>query len=86
MSVSAVTLIGEGPRSNPISIWAVSVPNAPSVSLTETSRDSCKIQWTAVQPPLNSLITGYIVLIDDGLDGPFKIGYNGDLNPSKLFA
>jgi len=86
MSVSAVTLIGEGPRSNPLSIWAVNIPNAPTVSLTETSRDSCTIEWTAVEPPINSLITGYIVYIDDGLDGPFKVGYNGDLNPSKLFA
>jgi len=32
------------------------------------------------------LITGYKVLIDDGLDGPFKIGYDGSANPSKLFA
>jgi len=42
-SISAVSLIGEGPKSNPLTIWAVSVPSAPTLQLTETSRDSCSV-------------------------------------------
>jgi len=37
-----------------------------------------------VSPPANSLITGYILYLDDGLDGEFKIAYNGRDQPSKL--
>ena len=35
-------------------------------------------------PPVNSLITGYILYIDDGLDGDYKIAYNGMDRSSKL--
>lgn len=44
----------------------------------------CQVSWTAVTPPANSLITGYIVMIDDGYDGDFTVGYNGSTNPSLL--
>jgi hypothetical protein len=30
------------------------------------------------------LITGYQVLIDDGLDGAFSVGYDGSTNPSRV--
>lgn len=32
------------------------------------------------------MITGYIVLIDDGLDGNYKVGYDGSSNPSLLYT
>lgn len=86
ITVSAVSVIGEGPKSNPLIIWAVDVPTAPVLSLTDTSRSSCSVQWTAVNSPLNSLITGYVVYIDDGLDGNFVVGYDGKSNPSKIFT
>ena len=35
-------------------------------------------------PPTNSLITGYVILIDDGRDGDYSVGYNGANNPSIL--
>lgn len=44
------------------------------------------MQWSAVSPPQDSLITGYIVLIDDGLDGLFTVGYDGTSNPSQVYA
>lgn len=81
-----MSLIGEGPKSNPLTIWAINVPSAPTLTLTDTSRDSCSLEWTAVSPPTNSLITGYLVMIDDGLDGDFQIGYDGSTNPSKVFS
>lgn len=31
VSISAFTNIGEGPKSNPLTIWAVSVPSAPAI-------------------------------------------------------
>lgn len=86
VSIASVTLIGEGPKSNPLTIWSVEVPSAPSIQIIDTSRSSCSVQWTSVVPPYPTLITGYIVMIDDGLDGAFSIGYNGLSNPSKFEA
>jgi len=86
ISITAVSLIGEGPKSNPLTIWAINVPSSPILTLSDTTRDSCSLQWTAVPPPTNSLITGYIVKIDDGLDGDFTIGYDGSTNPSKVYT
>jgi len=52
--------------------------------LTATSRDSCSVTWAAVAPPANSLITGYVLLIDDGKGGNFRVAYDGNNNPSVL--
>ena len=35
-----------------------------------------------MSPPINSLISGYVVLIDDGLGGDYTMAYDGRLNPS----
>ena len=86
VTISAESLIGEGPQSNPLTIWAVDLPSAPTLSLVDTGRDFCSVQWTAEPAPENSLITGYKVLIDDGYDGDFSIAYDGSSNPSKLDA
>lgn len=67
-------------------MWAISPPASSVLELTDTARDSCTIQWSAVAPPAHSLITGYIVYIDDGLDGDFSVGYDGSTNPSLVFA
>lgn len=82
ITISSVSSIGEGSRTNPLTIWAVSPPAASVIELTDTARDSCTVQWAAVAPPANSLITGYMVYIDDGLDGDFSVGYDGSTNPS----
>lgn len=82
--VSSETTIGEGAQSNPLTIWAIDLPSAPVMTRTDTSRDSCSVKWTAVSPPANSLITGYILYLDDGLDGDFEIAYDGRDHPSKL--
>jgi len=36
--------------------------------------------------PANSVITGYVVLIDDGLHGSFRVGYDSSRDPSKTNA
>ena len=82
ISIAAFSAIGEGAKSNPLTIWAINVPDAPTLTLTDTSRDSCSVQWTTVTPPANSLITGYVLEVDDGLDGEYSIAYNGRDNPS----
>jgi len=84
MTVSAVSVIGEGPKSNPLQIWAVNTPSAPLLSLSDTARSSCSVYWSAVSPPSNSLITGYRLYIDDGLDGDYQIAYDGTDKPSVL--
>jgi hypothetical protein len=84
--VSSESLIGEGELSNPLLIWAVDLPAATTLTLTDTSRSSCSVQWSAVAPPANTLITGYQVLIDDGLGGDFSVAYDGKTNPSLLSA
>jgi hypothetical protein len=81
-----VSIIGEGPKSNPLNIWAIDLPSATELTLTDTSRDSCSVEWNSVTAPENSLITGYQVLIDDGLDGLFSVGYDGSANPSQVNA
>lgn len=43
ISISAVSLIGEGAQSNPLVIWAINLPSASTLSLTDTSRDSCSV-------------------------------------------
>ena len=68
----------------PLSIWSIDVPTAPTLSLTDTGRDFCAVAWTSVTPPANSLITGYILYVDDGLDNEFKIAYDGPNYPSTF--
>lgn len=64
--------------------WAIDTPGAPTVSVIGTTRDSCQVSWSAVTPPANSLITGYVILIDDGHGGSYSVAYNGRNNPSVL--
>ena len=52
--------------------------------MTSTTRDSCLINWSAVTPPAHSLITGYILLIDDGKGGAYRVAYDGTNNPSLV--
>jgi hypothetical protein len=81
-SVSAVTMIGEGAKSLTSTFWALDVPSAPTVSVTGTSRDSCSVAWAAVAAPTGSQISGYRILIDDGLGGDFIVAFDSSLNPS----
>jgi len=43
ITISAVSVIGEGPKSNPLTIWAIDIPNSPTLSLTDTNRSSCTV-------------------------------------------
>jgi hypothetical protein len=43
VSITSVTLIGEGPKSNPLTIWAVDVPSATTLLVTDTTRDTCSV-------------------------------------------
>jgi hypothetical protein len=87
ISISSVTEIGESEASSLATlIWAVETPPAPVIQVTDTSRDSCSVQWSSVAPPAGSLVTGYVVLIDDGLYGAFRIAYDGRTDPSKFDA
>ena len=87
ISIAAVSLVGESElKSLATTMWAVTTPTAPTLSINATSRDSCSIQWTAVTPPTDTLITGYVVLIDDGLSGPFNIAHDASTDPARLNA
>lgn len=67
ISITSFGLIGESDiKSLATLIWAIETPSAPTISVTGTSRDSCTISWSAVTPPSDSIITGYMLLIDDG--------------------
>jgi hypothetical protein len=67
-------------------MWAIETPEAPVLSITDTSRDSCSVAWTALTPPTDSLITGYVLLIDDGASGEFREAYDGRTKPSTVHA
>ena len=82
--MSSVTAIGEGQRSLTKLLWAINTPTAPSLGVTSTTRDSCLINWSAVTPPAHSLITGYVLLIDDGKGGAYRVAYDGTNNPSLV--
>ena len=82
VAISAFSIIGEGAKSLDSLFWAIDTPTAPILSVLKTSRDSCTMSWTAVPPPAFSLITGYILMIDDGLGGDFTVAYDGSVNPS----
>jgi hypothetical protein len=63
------------------------VPDEPVLSVSETSRDSCKVEWSSVVAPAFSSIHGYIVKIDNGTGNEvYTTVYDGSLNPSKLFT
>lgn len=87
ISIGAVSLIGESElRSLPTIIWAVTKPTAPTLSIDATTRDSCSVRWSAVTPPTDTLITGYVILIDDGLSGEFRIAHDSSKDPARLNA
>ena len=87
ISIQTVSLIGESEiRSLASLIWAIETPSAPVIEVTDTTRDSCSVSWTPLAPPTGSLINGYVILIDDGLAGPFRVAYDGHTNPSTFDA
>ena len=86
-AVSAESTIGEGSVSQSRTYYAVDVPSAPSLSVQDSTRDTCTVSWTEVTPPTSTVIEGYVILINDGLDGDdFAVAYNGEFNPSKFSA
>ena len=86
-SISAESSIGEGSTSQVRSYYAVDTPTAPTLTVSNSTRDTCSVSWTAVSPPTSTVIEGYIILINDGLDGnAFTIAYNGKYNPSQFQA
>lgn len=65
--------------------WAIDVPSKPVLTLIDQQRDSCTFDWLEVSAPTDSVITGYVLLVDDGLgSNEFVIGYDGSNNPSKF--
>jgi hypothetical protein len=91
ISIASVSVIGESAMRSPATlIWAVETPTAPVIQVTGTTRDSCSFSWDPVSPPTvpagaeSALITGYVILIDDGLAGLFRVAYDGSTDPSKF--
>jgi len=86
-SISAETAIGEGLASYSSTFYAVDTPGSPTLTVESSTRDTCTVSWPAVTPPTGTIIEGYVLLINDGLDGDiFTQAYNGKFNPSKLSA
>lgn len=86
-SISSETEIGEGIQSYTATFYAVDLPSAPTLTVYNSTRDTCMISWNQVTPPANTVIQGYVVLINDGLGGDtYSIGYNGKLDSGQLTA
>jgi hypothetical protein len=66
-AISSVSNIGEGDLGFSSTFYAIDTPSAPVISVDTSSRDSCSVSWAQVAAPLNSVITGYVIEIDDGL-------------------
>jgi hypothetical protein len=87
ISISAMTAIGESElRSLATTMWAVDPAPATTISVTGASRDSCSVLWTPVVDPSGQLVTGYVILVDDGRDGHFRVAHDGSTNPSVFEA
>jgi len=84
ITITAVTDVGEGIESLPATFWAVDVPTGPTFTVTGTTRDSCTFTWSSVAAPTNSVINGYVLLMDNGAGSEFSVAYNGATNPSVL--
>ena len=53
--------------------------------MISSTRDTCTVSWTQVVPPANTIIQGYVIQINDGLDrDTYATVYNGRLNSSTL--
>lgn len=66
-AISSVSNIGEGSLSYSSTFFAIDTPAAPVLLVSTSTRDSCSLSWNQVAAPTNSVITGYVILIDDGL-------------------
>jgi hypothetical protein len=87
ISVSAVSEIGESElQSLATRMLAVELPPAPDVAITGSSRDSCHVSWSAVTAPAGTSITGYVILVDDGRNGDFRVAHDGATNPAVFEA
>ena len=84
IQISAVNAIGEGLKSPSSVFYAVDIPSAATLSISETSTDSCTVTWTAVSPPSNSIITGYLIQYDDNQGNGYLSACDYRTNPSLL--
>ncbi len=86
-AISAETDIGEGLKSHSKTFYAVDIPSVPTLSVTASTRDTCTITWSEVSPPANTVIQGYVLMINDGLESDtYSIAYNGQHNPATFKA
>jgi hypothetical protein len=74
--VSALNILGESLTSDSIFVYAASMPEAPvnPPSVVEFDQTSITVALTPIATGSLSggtPVTGYIVMIDDGLGGPF---------------
>ena len=60
-------------------------PSAPSKVETASTTTSITIAWSAVTSADSVPITGYLVFMDDGLNGNFKQVYDGRNKPLQLY-
>ncbi len=84
VQVSAINSIGEGDKSQSAVFYAVDVPSAPTLTLTNVQADSCMVNWTAVTAPTSTLITGYVVKYDNYGGSGYVTGCDYSTNPSQL--
>ena len=74
--VSAVNFVGEGEITDAIAVIAADLPAAPTNPPQQTLITETSISLTIAEVPTNanggSIITGYLVEIDDGMGGDFR--------------
>lgn len=53
-------------------------PSTPTKVEEDSSITSIKVSWAASADLDNVLITGYLLYMDNGINGPFTVVYNGE--------
>jgi len=84
IQIAAVNVIGEGAKSQSSLFYAVDIPTAPTLTVSDAQTDSCTVTWGAVTPPANTVITGYQIYYDTMTGNGYSIGCDFTNNPSQL--
>ena len=84
-SIATITELGTGAKSYSATYYAANTPSAPTLAIPSSTRESCTVEWTQLSAPAGTTIEGYVILINDGLEGDeYTVAYQGQNNPSQL--
>ena len=67
IELTTINAIGESNKSHSLSVKAVDVPTAPTLTLASSNSDYCSVSWSEVTPPTSSTISAYVLYTDNAI-------------------